>query len=661
MKLIELTTRNFMPYKGDMSVSFPTDPDRNVMLVFGDNMRGKTSLLNALRWTFYGEAMGRHSREIPLHHLPNKDAALEGDWTMDTCVTFEDDGHAYELRRRATKRALVSVPHRPEDFEVVRMLKKDGMILGDHLVDLELNRFAPKQTSRFFLFDGELLQEYENLLLEGSAQGQLIKDAIEQALGVPALIRGREDAQTIRKQAQKQYTKDLEKMSGFERQAERRASLQNSIDIIEADVLALAASLAATNGERIELDDFIEKAEKVYQAKDRLTAAQKSLKENTERQAELGGERLSHIRDAWRELVRSQLTLKRDQLTDSSQKISEVLIQRGQMQARITHLTNSIRTELCEACGQTLHADKREKAAAELGKLEIEIRSLVVDAQANLTISTQINGLNKMLRPGPAGELLSADRELLRLSVAQTTLDNEIDKLEEIMKGQDAVEMTRKRARRDGLVKEEGRIQQEVNQAKTKLDKAEKDLAMVAKTLENVPAAHGTRSSRVARLSGQLDDVFSRSIDRLRDDLKRRVEALANEAFKKMTTQSKYSGLRINSNYGLTILDERGQDVTVRSAGAEQIVALSLIDGLSRAGTSAGPVVMDTPFGRLDPNHRANILAYLPTTTNQLILLVHDGEVSKTGEMKEIASRIGCAYEITEVNPRHSQVSKVLR
>ena len=124
MKLVALSASNFMPYKGKFEIAFPTDPDRNVMLVFGDNMRGKTSLLNALRWVFYGKALGRHSREIPMHELLNKEAALEGDWQVDACIVFEADGHRFELRRRATKRPLVSKPSRPEDYEIIRHLKK---------------------------------------------------------------------------------------------------------------------------------------------------------------------------------------------------------------------------------------------------------------------------------------------------------------------------------------------------------------------------------------------------------------------------------------------------------------------------------------------------------------------------------------------------------
>jgi DNA sulfur modification protein DndD len=182
---------------------------------------------------------------------------------------------------------------------------------------------------------------------------------------------------------------------------------------------------------------------------------------------------------------------------------------------------------------------------------------------------------------------------------------------------------------------------------------------MIAKVLENIPAARSARSTQTVSIYGSLDRLFSRSIDRLREDLKRRVEALATEAFKRLTTQAQYSGLQINANYGLMILDERGHEVTVRSAGAEQIVALSLIDGLARAGRAAGPVVMDTPFGRLDPRHRANILSYLPSTSSQLVLLVHEGEVRKQGDLDHIASRIGCVYEIKEVSPRHSSIEVV--
>jgi DNA sulfur modification protein DndD len=153
--------------------------------------------------------------------------------------------------------------------------------------------------------------------------------------------------------------------------------------------------------------------------------------------------------------------------------------------------------------------------------------------------------------------------------------------------------------------------------------------------------------------------VFAESIEKLREKLRKHVQERASEAFQELTTQKTYSGLEINANFGLKILDETGADVAIRSAGAEQIVALSLIDGLARTGRSAGPVVMDTPFGRLDLKHRDNILKYLPTTTSQLVLLVHGGEIRRPRDLDPISQRIGGSYEIKEVNARHSKIERI--
>lgn len=125
-----------------------------------------------------------------------------------------------------------------------------------------------------------------------------------------------------------------------------------------------------------------------------------------------------------------------------------------------------------------------------------------------------------------------------------------------------------------------------------------------------------------------------------------------------MTTQKAYQGLEINQSYGLSILDEQNHKVTVRSAGAEQVVALSLIDGLNQTGRAAGPVVMDTPFGRLDLKHRDNILTYLPTVTSQFVLLVHSGEIRPETDLIALSPRIGAVYHIREINPRHSIVER---
>ena len=91
MKLLDMEMYNFMPYRGKHKVTFPADPARNVMVVFGPNMRGKTSLLNAIRWCFYGEALDRQLTPIDLLKIVNIEAATEGDWEVSVFITFESN------------------------------------------------------------------------------------------------------------------------------------------------------------------------------------------------------------------------------------------------------------------------------------------------------------------------------------------------------------------------------------------------------------------------------------------------------------------------------------------------------------------------------------------------------------------------------------------
>jgi DNA sulfur modification protein DndD len=659
MILKMLSAVNFMPYRGKMSLAFPTDKDRNVMLVFGDNMRGKTSLLNALRWVFYGKAIGRHSREIELFDLINSEATMEGDWSMEVVITFEDDGHRYELRRTATKRALVSKPTRSEDLLMERAMRKDDIPLGDHLIDAEINRFAPEQTSRFFLFDGELLDEYEQLLIDGSDQSKMIKEAIEQVLGVPTLIRGRDDAQTILKAAQKQQTADLQKMGGFESQAEKQRFYQTQIESIEKDIEGQNYRLSEANSEREELDDDLAKVESLYQAKQKHDDAKSARDMAAERQDELQKQRLGLVRDAWKEVLRPLLTLKREHIQDEHSQFTSQMLARDKVETKIKQLQEAVKSETCQACGQPLHEKERVAAGEELGNLQAELLGFKVDMALFSKLSSDMQSLDKLLKPTDARQIAFIDNEVNRLSVELTKFDNLIEELGELIKGQDTAEIARKRFKRDGLIREAARIAVEISASQDKHTAFQRELTMISKILENLPKARAAKSTRLVKLASALEKIYARSIDQLRDDLKATVEVLASQAFRKLTTQSQYSGLRINGNYGLTILDERGQEVPIRSAGAEQIVALSLIDGLAHAGRSAGPVVMDTPFGRLDKKHRANILTYLPTTTSQLVLFVHEGEVDKATDLAQLKSKIGCVYEIKEVSLRHSRIERI--
>lgn len=660
MKLINLSMNNFMPYKGKNEIVFPQNPTRNVMVVFGDNMRGKTSFLNALRWVFYGKALGRHLREIPLQDILNKEAAVDGDFTIEVSVDFEaPDGTKYNLRRYATKKPMVAKPSRPEDFDVVVGLQKQGTAIPAYQIESEINRYAPEQVSRFFLFDGELLQEYESLLIEGNEQGKRIKEAIEQVLGVPALIHGRDEIGTLLKNFQKQQARELASVEGLEKQAEKQNAWQQKLEALEDDVTKLKSKQDEAKTQRSGLDDELEAVEVVHDKKTRLDGLRKQQQDVAKRLTELLDKKKALLRDAWRDLLRPKLEVAKNTLFDEQQKLTDNMSKKARLDAQISNLEKILSTASCPTCGLPTDEKKRIQAGTELAKLEDELKFLNVDSNTLSDLTVRIREIDRLVRSGSADKIQAVDDENLRSSVELTKIENTIETINEEIKGYDTADIAYKRTLRDSLLKEEARLEQDLEATQKKIEEAKRELAMIAKTLGSIPAGRANRSTGLVKVSTDLEKLFSESIEQLRQNLRETVAEKATESFKKLTTQTAYSGLEINDNYGLTILDERQERVNVRSAGAEQIVALSLIDGLARTGRAAGPVVMDTPFGRLDLRHRDNILKYLPTTTGQLVLLVHDGEIRRATDLAPVADRIGAEYEIREISPRHSRIEKV--
>jgi len=645
-----------MPYKGDVNLKFPTDESRNTLIVFGDNMRGKTSLLNAIRWGFYGKALGRHLREIPLHLMPNSEATSQNDWHMEVRILFEADGNQYDLRRIADKKTLVARPDKPEDLTVDTFLQKNGAAIPGNEIESEINKFAPEQVSRFFLFDGELLQEYEELLVEGSDQGKKIKESIEQVLGVPALINGRNDVYMLLKRAQKIQEQDAAKIKGMEGIAEKQRDWIAKRESYEKDLYDLNKKLEETNKERIDLEDYLEKFDSIIKQKTEYDLLADRKKQLEAQMNETKNERLSLVSDAWRDLLAPKLSKKRSELESIQSNLLTNMSSKVEIETLLDLKKAMLANSVCPTCNQTMHQTKIDAIEADIANLTKKIESLNSSSDDLASISMKINSISKITVGEVYSRIVDADRLLAKSEHELSKTDNRLDDINSEIRKFDTDEMMRTRKRRDFLYGEGSKLTSDIRIVESNIAEADKELKILSQRISENKSRSYTRSSIMAMLAESLNECFSKSIEELRMSLREKVQDCATQAFKQLTSQQSYQGLKINENYGLQILDHNGADVPVRSAGAEQIVALSLIDGLSKAGRSAGPVVMDTPFGRLDTKHRKNILGYLPKAATQLILFVHDGEIRGSEDLNVIAHKIGGQYIIREISSTHSTI-----
>ena len=428
--------------------------------------------------------------------------------------------------------------------------------------------------------------------------------------------------------------------------------------MLDRDLESLQGKLASTRSELAVLDDEIDASQSVHAAKVKLDGLVTRRKQIEDYRDKKKVDKLDLLSDAWRDLVEAKLSTRRVRLESERQTIMRQMQEQTAVQTQVKQLKKLLDTKECPTCHQWLGDERRGELGEQLGKLEVEIGRHQDTTDQWQKVSAEIEALDKIRGVRARDRLAQIERDIQGHEVELTRIENEAAALEDEIKGYDTAEIARKRVLRDGKKQEEGSLLKDIADRKRELDKVKSDLAVTQKTIEGLSQTRSQRSTIKTKVISDLEAVFGESIERLRDRLRKTVEERSAEAFREMTTQKSYQGLEINNSYGLSIVDEHGEHVTVRSAGAEQIVALSLIDGLNRTGHAAGPVVMDTPLGRLDLKHRDNILTYLPTVTSQFVLLVHSGEIRRETDLVALAPRIGAIYDVREINSRHSVIER---
>ena len=174
MKFETLKIYNWMAYKDKQQLEFPTDDTINILLIYGENMHGKTSLLNAVRWCLYGKALDRQKRMIDARKIINSDSFSKGDNEFSVELVFKANNQSYQLKRSCK----IKIDGTQND--TFCELKIDGRVIDGGKIDSVIEQLIPEQISNFMLFDGELLAEFEQLVTDyGNSQAGAIKRNIE--------------------------------------------------------------------------------------------------------------------------------------------------------------------------------------------------------------------------------------------------------------------------------------------------------------------------------------------------------------------------------------------------------------------------------------------------------------------------------------------------
>ncbi|BCJ69667.1 AAA family ATPase [Polymorphospora rubra] len=636
-----LTVRDFGPYRGRQEIAFSRD--HGVFIIYGPNGRGKTTLHNAFRYALYGEILGRRRAEEP-GDLANTEAKKQAGYgSFETILDFEHDGISYRLTRRYDER---------EQPRELALLERDRVPLAQDDMEKTLQIIAPRSVSQFFLFDGELLRQYENLLDKDSKEGEALEKSIERVLGIPIVGNARTDVTELHKSADRLLTEQYAASDKTKRTALSLKEAQDVANRLQADRDEVSRRITDIQSEISNLELQLreqEKSERILGTLDNLRQQQATLRlreqDALDALAELTGSLWKAVlsRSAARRLVavEEEVETAEAELRDASAAVRD-----------LAHLHT---VADCPVCHRDVPEELRRQLIAELQAAASTAHHGVVEARL-----AEARGRRKVLQALASEDArLVADRDkaLRTVRFEQQEVAGDITGLEqelsELGKEAELRDLTTQRLERQTqLGRERDRLQEcdrELHDQNLVIDELKRRLRK-EQQVQPDPSIELKEE-----ITEALMRLFASSIDAYRHKLRGRVEARASEIFRELASETDYVGLRITDRYGLEIIDSDGE-VVRRSAGYEHLVALSLIAALQDSAAVRGPVVMDYPFGRLDATNTARVVAALPRMARQVILLSFDGEFDRTEALRALGSNLVAEYELERITIKHTRI-----
>lgn len=656
LRFDKIELEDFGPFKGKQTIEFPNQD--GVTIVFGENMRGKTTLLNSIRYALFGTILGRGSRERSPQEFINWESQEEGKNSFKITLHFEEDNVKYELVRELKTKSGVDEPESEDDYTEEIYLIKDGSVVGPQERESELDRVLPQQVSRFFLFDGELLQQYQELLIEESEMGQQIRQAIERILGVPVLKNGRADLRDLREEAQKQeqrvatQSKKTKRIGDeLEQASSKRDQLREDIDGLKKELDKLKDKKAAKKNELQKL----EATKGLVEEKSSLENERDDINNQLEKKRE---ELRNLMEDSWRIIIQQTVRNRLNQLKEHRQELEEKRTRISVAKKLADHIKNGLEEEKCPICDQNLGKTDKNHMQEELKTFEGLTKQNADPDEEYDRIVTSIDTLTNIVDSGSNEQVKSVIKEIDEKKARRATVEDEIQEIKERLESSEEERVTKLNREYETTVQKIGVKKETIKDTEEELKETKNEIADLQNELEQVSGTELEQERFRRELYDDLVELFKQGVGKYRDQLRDRVEQDASDIFLELTTEPDYGGLKINDNYGLTIVHEDGREIGVRSAGAEHVVALALIGALQNNAPLQGPIIMDSPFGRLDQGHVQNVVSTLPNLTDQVMLLVYEDEINPEAAREILKGKLRKEYTLERVSARHTELKE---
>lgn len=642
MWIAKIELFNFKSYQHQTFEFPPPKAGRNIVLVGGMNGYGKTSILEALYLGLYGkeavEHLGRAGLKDDVGYRKFVERALHG-----TAIRTGRDSMWVKVQINQSKAEGFEITRkwffsRSGDWtgedEVVVYDVRDGIrgraLPSDRLPELLDQKFIPAHVAPFFFFDGEEVKK-----LADQSRGDQIRSGIEGLLGVVLL---------------RKLKKRLEEF-----QANR------STGIAVMDEQKHRELFDALSHHEQEYEDAERKHRALDEAVKSLQAQRTDLM-NRMMQLGAGAGDVASVSDVVKQQADAETELKttEDALDDVvASKLPFHLVARDLMEALSTQVQEEIARDSWELRKKSLEPEKTKFMGTFFETKEPPLQPALT-ANQEVALQARLNAAwESLFYPMPTGcadlvvhEYLGAKRAALLQAMnglrmgAQDVLGlvakrealqkkirelvNRYSKIEGVDRDGSLAklnaELTGLNTTLDQRPRELGDVERQMSYLKSTIDQ---ERALYAREHEKFVQANPVKSmvgraERVSNLIGELiPQLYALKVEQL--------AAAMTDVYKKLAHKQQVYRIHIDESGKTTILSKEGEEIPFdKSAGENQVFATALLAGLAEISGIDAPLVVDTPLGRLDSTHRANILKYwVSDKKRQVILLSQDKEIDR--------------------------------
>lgn len=581
-------------------------------VVHGENGRGKSTFLNAISWVLFGEFLNRQGQPVSPSVMLNRDAQLEGKQTFSVEVRMLDGQDKLRVKRSFDLSNAAAGVQLSVERNGAPLNREDGEQLLRSLLD--------RDVSRFFLFDGEDLRRYEELLFGAGTEASEVRRSLEHILGLPALTNAVSDLEAVAEEFETQAVKAARKETTAQQAALAAEQLKKTLQDAEDDLDGLRQNKANLEAEVANATAVLQQHQASTELLNKKVAIESTLQTLKE---ELGTHRATRadvFARVWKDVLAAAVRPERDRLEQTL--VEEQQRQAWQNEANV--IRSALENEMCAQCGQTVHGAAAAKLTARLAELDAKPAPVGPDIDAVSTLTQ----LSAIVPAGHVTQAINVDSQVGKTNTKISQLQQQLEDLVQETAGIPEADLRDAADKRDQANKLLGVNEEKIDEQKAKIAETKNNLKVARDKVEQASTNQQAAELRTrAKLARELEATYEAAKDQFREAMREKVGKDASAIFSSLTSTPAYKGLEINENYGLTTLGPDGKPVPGRSAGQEQIVAFSLIGALNRNTTRAAPVIMDTPLGRLDETHKAKVLQHLASFAEQVFLLVHSGEV----------------------------------